>query len=312
MVKNGSRVIALFFAILFFHSLPIYSQGRSEILLIDDDAGSMLSPWRSGIRSSSKSYDEIDTDQTPVTLELLKNYKTVIWVTGGSSELSTAEMNILEDYIDDDGQALVSGESTGSDLDWGGLDSSYFGFDYEKNTRRKVQVKSLESSIGDFTVSTDYGKPSGGKVVFTFDPNAEGSEASELAGKTCGVQYSRFFSKTIWLGFNLDDVSSSHDQDEIVENCLAYFEWGFRNGINLYKKTFVGKLEDLDYRVAKRERIAKRIFGEFKQIADDGDKAKVKEVLQFLAAEKSPELESLKKKAETLFRFNSLHNSPGK
>lgn len=210
----------------------------ADVLLIDDDNGANYEKlWMETLQSSDYKFDLIEAGQTTPELTEVQKYNTVIWVTGGRrNDLSSTDTQLIKSYIDSGGNLLVSGEHTGSALNWGWVDDRYFGFEFRKNSFHDVRVVAEGGFVSSFEVSTDYGQPRDGRKLLGFVEQGGGGYDSEYGSMACGVTNRRYPRRTVWLGFNLKDVWSNWDAKRLIEYVLRYLYWDQTPFLDDYQK----------------------------------------------------------------------------
>ncbi|NOZ61339.1 MAG: T9SS type A sorting domain-containing protein [Calditrichaeota bacterium] len=229
--------------------------GTPNIMLVDDDDGENFEQYLSQPLSLAKVYYEtwdVKQNGVPDYDDILKNYQTVIWITGNdrTTTLTAEEQDAVGKFLDNGGWLLLSGQDIGYDLVADGSEQdSLFYSNY-------LHAQFLSDSVNSTKLIGVPNDPiAGGMFVYIEDkPEAASNQHSPSAiaalngAETIlkyipqmtagGIRYSDPASgaKLVYLAFGLEGISGPYEDtgQQLLEKIMAWFSG--TSGVNHFEQ----------------------------------------------------------------------------
>jgi hypothetical protein len=212
--------------------------GYPEIVLVDDAADSLITPWYTHtLDTLGLAYEYMNADDDAIRGLLDHDRSVVIWYTGDdtSDVLTPDEIDTLESFLDNGGNLLISSQFLAEDPDVGSFITDYLMADYRETTPYKVMrgydgdtlgnefyLKLYGSGGAGNTRSADMvGALAGADTVFYFtNMNGTGNIGPGA------VRYDSGTYKSVYLAFPFEAIADATDRTwkhEVMHRILEWF-----------------------------------------------------------------------------------------
>jgi|GEM_PF-1850650 len=197
--------------------------GMPEILFINDHGTSLdQSEHWMNIFNAAGEVAEFYTAATAASYDL-SLYPTIIWATSGSSGdvITASEMTTIEDYLDNGGKLILTGENIGPDLD-GNADwfAQYFGAEHHLNSapsgETSFHVGGSDGGLlpdAEFWLMNGAGNNSNPSTIRTAGDNSQVLYDYYGSPLHAGVLNMTDTFTSVYLGFNFEAISTAGVDD---------------------------------------------------------------------------------------------------
>lgn len=198
---------------------------RGQVLIVQDDDGSGLSPYTTALDSLGISYD-VANPQVPAAE--MAEYDYLIWFCGEeyNNTLTSADQQKLADYLNSGGKLFITGVDIGYDIHNDPFYSNYLKAQYIGDGPYSVTTMAYgingDPISGDFesglSINDNYVdqiNPTGGSdqiFYYTYQGNNYG----------CGVKYDGVY-QLVYLTFAFENVPSASDREILMGNIVDWF-----------------------------------------------------------------------------------------
>ncbi|MCK4328218.1 M6 family metalloprotease domain-containing protein [candidate division WOR-3 bacterium] len=239
VLPESENHLAEFF--LEFHAQSNYSKvdtlflmiGRPPILLVDDDEGKNYEDfYESTLTSLCFLYDRWDVlrDGEPTDVGL---YPVLIWFTGDDSTntLTPSDISEISDYLDGEGDLLLTGQGIGDDI--GGTDfySDYLRASYNGDMPGSYLVHGVPGDvIGDSLELILAGGDGAGNQLSqdAVSPLVDAHKCLNYSGDiSAGIRFDSGVFKVVYFGFGFEGINNTHilysDREDVLKRILSWF-----------------------------------------------------------------------------------------
>ncbi|MFC1744589.1 hypothetical protein ACFL35_11415 [Candidatus Riflebacteria bacterium] len=243
----------LFFSIFSFTlcTVPAVAQedGDEEVrivLIVDDSFNTSLNNdvsqvlGKLGVEFETFKVNRKDPLRQRPTLEQMQRYFATFWFTSGKfDEFCGTDAKLVAKYLNEKGKLIVMGALTGNSLSWNFIAKDTFGFQYQGSLEYPVNVEELFGKWSQ-ALKVDYGQNYTGACPF-YVLMPEDVKDKDLTLKSCAVgNIGHNGYRSIWMGFNFQDLDGEESQKRILERCLWFLDYFAEEDSRLIQKKKLG------------------------------------------------------------------------